>query len=219
MMLDSSGNILWKRTESKIQLDLAAYSNLIVSLDSVGTITWLNLDGLVVVSLLSGGSPVRRILGASDGNIYLGSKDWLFYKYGFTNFINDNYVEYLWPAFGAGAGNRNYLNIKKSDFLENKISKSTDYVYLMELSKILDEKSLNKLLDEIEFRLFNRNYDAGKSYLIDILELLASECITRPLYEDGHLINDFPVIRSRAVDILGITGSLETIEFLVDILN
>ncbi|MEA1910824.1 MAG: HEAT repeat domain-containing protein, partial [Spirochaetota bacterium] len=36
---------------------------------------------------------------------------------------------------------------------------------------------------------------------------------------DGHLINDFPVIRSRAVDILGITGSLQTIEFLVDILN
>ncbi|MCK5674258.1 MAG: HEAT repeat domain-containing protein, partial [Spirochaetales bacterium] len=50
-------------------------------------------------------------------------------------------------------------------------------------------------------------------------EFLASDCITRPLYEEGLLINNFPVVRSRAVDILGIIGSFKTIEFLVGMLS
>lgn len=218
LMVDSFGKTIWNKTELKPQWDLAAYSNKIVTLDSEGGLFWRNTDG-VVVNQLRGGIPVRRILGASDGNIYLGSKDWLFYKYGFKNLVNDNYVEYIWPNFSAGIGNRGYLLTKKIDFSEKNISGSSDYVYLMAISKNLDERKLNGLLDEIEFRLFKRDVDAGKIYLITILKLLASDCIKRPLYEDGRLINDFPLIRSRAVEILGITGSLQTIEFLVDMLT
>lgn len=218
IMLDSGGNKIWTNSERSTQTDLAAFSNLIVSLDSEGRVSWFDLDGLPL-SQLKGGIPVRRLLGATDGFIYLGSKDWILYKYGFTNMVNNNYVKYLWPSYGEGVNNTSYLLTNKIEHNRTDIYSSSDFVYLMEQSKQLDEKDLNLLLDEIELRLNNRDYDRGKTYLIEITKLLASECITRPLYEEGRLINDFPIIRSRAIDLLGVTGSLNTIEFLVEMLN
>ncbi len=217
-MMDSDGINIWSKIERYPQIDLAVISNLIVSLDSKGSIYWWDLEGLPV-SKLDGGVPVRRFLCASEGSIYLGSKDWLFYKYGLPDIINNNYIEYLWPSYRRGTENRGYLLTNETNQNKNKIFISSDYVYLTEISKILDEKILIGLLDEIQIRLYKRDYDAGKSYLLDILELLASDCITRPLYEEGRLINNFPVVRSRAIDILGITGNYKTIEFIVDMLN
>ncbi len=218
IMLDSGGNIIWTNSERNLQIDLAAYSNLVVSLDSEGRVSWFNLDGLSL-NQIKGGIPVHSFLVASDGFVYLGSKDWLLYKYGFTDTVNDNYIKYIWPAFGGGVKNRAYLLTSKIEQQTAGIFRSSDYVYLMEISKLLDEKKLNMLIDEIELRLYNQDYDSGKIYLIDIIKLLASECTTRPLYEEGRLINNFPIIRSRAIDILGITGNLDTINFLVEMLN
>ena len=217
-MMDSEGNIIWISKERRALLDLAAYSNMLVTLDSEGYVSWFNLEG-IAVSTIQGGAPVSRLLGAVDGSIYIGSKDWLFYKYGLTSTLNDNYAKYLWPVYGGGVEHRSFLTINKTDKNKEKQFRSSDYVYLKELSKSLDEKNLNELLDDMEHRLFNRDYDIGKSYFIDILEIIASECITRPLYEEGLLINDFPIIRSRAVDILGITGNFNTIDFLIEMLS
>ena len=217
-MLSSDGSIIWSKSERRPQLDLSAYTNILVSLDSEGSVFWFDMDGFLLSSI-KGGPSVRRLLATKDGSIIIGSKDWLLYDYGLTSILTDNYSNYLWPDYGGGKENRGFLVTNINDQNINERSGSSDYVYLMELSKLLDEKNLNVLLDEIELRLYNRNYDSGKTYLIDILELLASDCITRPLYEEGLLINDFPVIRSRAIDILGIIGSLKTIEFLVDMLS
>lgn len=217
-MIDSDGNIIWIKKHSKALLDLAAYSNMIVALDSEGSILWLDLEGNIISSI-KGGAPVSRFLAASDGSIYIGCKDWIFYKYGLTSLVIDNYKKYLWPVYGGGNENRHFLTTVKTEQNNGKKNRSSDYVYLIELSKSLDKQNLNNLLDDIENRLFNRDYDFGKSYFIDILKIIASEGTTRPLYEEGLLINNFPIIRSRAVDILGIVGNLNTIDFLSEMLN
>ena len=93
------------------------------------------------------------------------------------------------------------------------------WCYLIELAKSSNEEILSDLLNEIEIRLFTRAYDVGKRYLYDILEFIASDGVKRPLYEDGLFVNDFPVIRSRAIEILGITGSFTTVDFLADLLE
>jgi len=218
IMLNSEGENIWNISHRRLQIDLAVYSNVLISLDTKGGIYWIDMDGLVL-NQINGGDPVSRFLSSTDGNIYLGSKDWLLYKYGYINIINNNYKNYIWPSSGCGVYNRAYLSINKTEQNFFEIQKSSDYTYLIEMSKSTDQKVLSKLLDEIEFRLYRQGYDVGKNYLNKILEILASESITRPLYEEGRLINDFPTIRSRAINILGITGSLKTIEFLVDMLN
>ena len=218
IMLNSEGKYIWNIFQRRSQIDLSVYSDVIISLDSEGSIYWIDLDGLPVSQII-GGPPIKRFLSSTDGNIYLGSKDWLLYKVGFMNIINSNYKKYIWPSCCGGINNRAYLSTNKIEQQNYETQQSSDYTYLIEMSKCLDEKILSSLLDELQYRLYKKDYDPGKTYLNDILELLASEAITRPLYEEGRLINNFPIIRSRAIDTLGITGSLETIEFLVDLLN
>ncbi len=217
-MLDSEGNSVWSKTTRNLQIELVAYSNEIISLDSEGEINWFNLNG-VNISQIKGGIPAGGISVSSDGKVYLSSRDWLLYKYGNNKFVKNNFNNYIWPSFRGGRENRgNFLNYNYFE-QKNEINISSDYLYLMESSKSLDEQVLNGILDEIEKRLFNRQFDSGKSYLLGILELLAAGSVKSPLYENGQLVNEFPVIRSRAIDILGITGNFKTIEFLLDLLN
>jgi outer membrane protein assembly factor BamB len=218
LMLDSDSSIIWTTKQRRTLIDLALFSNEIISLDSDGSLNWIDLEGSAL-GQLKGGEPAGNFLTASDGNIYLGSKDWKYYKYGFKNTISSNYIEYIWPGFGGGIANRMYLNSSIDSRPGPDFLKNSDYIYLMELTRNLNDKTLHELLDELESRLFSRNYDPGNSYLLDILEILASDCVTKPLYEEGILINNFPVIRSRAVAILGITGTYRTIEFLRDLLK
>ena len=216
-MLDSSGDIVWNKNERNLQTDTAALSDGIVSLGADGQLSWLDLNGSPVGEL-RGGVPSGRLLISNNGSVYVGSKDWLFYKYGFKDLISSWYVDYHWPSFRGGVENRGNLITEKIDAQEEDLSITPDYVYLMELAHSGNEEILSGLLDEIEYRLYRRVYDPGKGYLNDILELIASEGVKRPLYEDGRLINDFPVIRSRGIEILGITGNLNTIEFMTDLL-
>lgn len=216
-MLDSSGNILWNKSEKKLLIDTVVLSDGIVSLDNEGHILWLDLNGSYTGEL-RGGVPAGGLLGSTDGFVYIGSKDWLFYKYGFKNLISSKYKDYLWPSFHGGGANRGSLVPKKKHIKEKKLLILPDYVYLLELASSGNEQILGELLDEIEYRLYARTYDAGTLYLSDILEFVASEGIKRPLYEDGRLVNDFSVIRGRAIEILGITGNFTTINFLTDLL-
>lgn len=217
IMMDDSGKKIWIKTMETRQTDLSVIADAIVSLDTEGSVSWTKLDGSPV-SLLTGGSPGGRLLLVSDGSVYIGGRDWLFYKYTFNNLVLSNYNDFLWPSFRADNANRGYLVSGIQTQKEAHKSTASDFIYLNEMAESKDEKILNTVLDEIESRLINRSYDAGKLYLIDLLKLLASEGIKRPLLEDGVLINNFPLIRSRAIDLLGITGNLTTIDFLADLL-
>ena len=217
VMLDSFGNIIWKKNERSSQSDTAVLSDSIISLDVNGYLSWMDLNGSPIGGV-RGGTPSGRLLTSGDGSIYVGSKDWLFYKYGFKDLISSKYIDYIWPSFRGGVENRGNIIPGKVEIRKDELSGQPDYIYLMELAGSGNEEILTGLLDEIEYRLFTRTYDSGKHYLYDILELIASEGVRRPLYEDGLLVNNFPVIRSRAIEILGITGSFNTIEFITDLL-
>ncbi|MDA3940030.1 MAG: PQQ-binding-like beta-propeller repeat protein [Spirochaetia bacterium] len=217
-MLDSEGVYIWNKNERNLQIDLASYSNEIISLDSEGKISWFNFEG-EIISQINGGLPSDRFLISLDGNIYLGSRDWLFYKYGSNELIKSDFTNYIWPSFRGGGENRGSLLTDTMITEKDEIIVSSDYLYFMESSKSLNEQVLNGILDEIEIRLFSREFIAGKSYLLGILENMAAGAVKNPLLVEGLLINDFPVIRSRAIDILGITGNFKTIDFLTDLLN
>ena len=217
IMLDSSGNIIWNKSGRSLQTDAAVLSDGIISLDVNGHLSWLDLNGSPVGEL-KGGVPSGRLLTSADGSVYVGSRDWLFYKYGFKDLISSKYIDYLWSSFRGGIENRGNLVSEKEQARKEELSGQPDYIYLMELAKSGNEEILSKLIKEIEIRLFARAYDAGKRYLNDILEFLASDGVKRPLYEDGLLVNDFPLIRSQAIDILGITGNFNTINFMTDLL-
>jgi outer membrane protein assembly factor BamB len=217
VMLDSFGNIIWEKNERSTQIDTAVLSDSIISLDVNGYLSWMDLNGSPVGGV-RGGTPSGRLLTSTDGSVYVGSKDWLFYKYGFKDLISSEYMDYIWPSFRGGVENRGNIILKKKEIRKEELSGEPDYIYLMELAGSGNVEILAGLLDEIEYRLFSRTYDSGKCYLYDILELVASECVKRPLYEGALLVNDFPVIRSRAIEILGITGSFNTIKFITDLL-
>jgi outer membrane protein assembly factor BamB len=215
-MIDSDSSQIWNSTLRNIQIDIAASSSGIVSLSSDGRLVLLDFDG-DETGRLQGGISTGSLLLSNSGDIYLGSKDWLFYKYGFKNLVANKYSEHIWPSFRGGNENRGSSeNLVQVD---RKFFASADYIYLIELSKSMNEKILEDLLDEIEKRIYSEEYDSGKDYLLDILEILASEGVKNPLYEEGRLINDFPVIRSRAIENIGIVGNFYSRDFLSDLLN
>jgi len=217
IMMDSLGKTLWTKSMGKRQTDLSVIADAIVSIDNEGSVFWIKRDG-TPIALITEGIPGGKLLVISDGSVYVGGRDWVLYKYAVNNFVLSNYNNFVWPSFRADNGNRGYLisGIKAKPQVVKSIT--SDFVYLNEMAKSLDEKVLNNILDEIESRLINRSYDPGKLYFSDILKLLASEGIKHPLLEDGVLVNNFPLIRSRAVELLGITGNLTTIDFLSDLL-
>ncbi len=216
-MLDSSGNVIWNKTGRSVQIDTTVFSNSIVSLGMDGRISWLDLTGSPMGEL-KGGIPSGRLLGSIDGSIYIGSKDWLLYRYGFKDLVSSEYIDYIWPSFRGGLENRGNLIPENKQPEKEKLYEQPDYIYLMELANSGNAEILTGLLDEIENRLYTRAYDEGKGYLPGILEFVASEGVKRPIYEDGLLVNDFPVIRSRAIEIIGISGNFDTIRFMADLL-
>ena len=217
IMMDSSGKILFTKIMRQRLTDLSVIADAIVCIDIEGSIYWIKLDG-TPVSILSEGISGGRLLLVSDGSVYVGGRDWLFYKYAFRNLLLSNDNDFVWHSFRSDNGNRGYLLSGIKTKQQSVKSTASDFVYLNEMIKSLDEKVLNNILDEIESRLVNRSYDPGKLYLLDILKLLASEGIEHPILEDGVLVNNFPLIRSRAADLLGIAGNLTTIDFLADLL-
>ena len=217
IMMNSTGEKVWIKTMGKRQIDLSVIADEIVSIDTAGSISWTNWEG-TPISVIRGVIPGGHLLLASDGSVYIGGKDWILYKYAFKNIVQSNYNNFLWPSFRSDNGNRGYLDPGLNTWNEPPVIKSPDFIYLKEMSGSLDEKVLNNVLDEIESRMISRSYDAGKLYFINVLESLASEGIKNPLLENGVLVNNFPVIRSRAVELLGIMGNLSTIDFLSDLL-
>ncbi len=217
-LLDSSGNSLWERRAAGTITDLAALSDTAVMINSTGSLFWTDMEGTPLGSI-SGGAPGNKFLLSAEGDVYVGSMDWLFYKYGFRKLVFSNYNDYLWPSYRNSSGNSALLTLKNLDTPEDSYIRSNDYLYLMEMAESSVEENLQMVLDEIGTRIFSRDYDRGKAYFKPILEFIASEGIRHPLYQDGVLINNFPLIRSGAVELLGITGDLDTVKFLSDLME
>ena len=70
-------------------------------------------------------------------------------------------------------------------------------------------------LDDIESLLAD---DPGNGEVLEVLKALSGEGVTNVVREQGHVINNFPDVRSRAAEILGQQGSPEAAEELSTIL-
>jgi HEAT repeat protein len=55
--------------------------------------------------------------------------------------------------------------------------------------------------------------------IIQLLDELGSEGTSRRVYEDGRLANDFPEVRRRAAELLGLVGGPRARDALIDIAN
>ncbi|MBN2048852.1 MAG: PQQ-binding-like beta-propeller repeat protein [Spirochaetales bacterium] len=97
-------------------------------------------------------------------------------------------------------------------------SNSTDYRYLLSVAQGQDENAQKKILEE-----FRDLYQLGPPktippYAEEILRLIASGAVTRPVYAGKHLLNDFPLRRIEALELLACYGNLNTPTHLLSLL-
>ena len=212
--LDTEGNVLWRYRGRTPFYSLSSGENILSVSDVSGKITFLNFKG-ELIGTADAGKPSSSVVSLNRGKFVEGSRDWNVY---FTKAENSVVLSGSWKGWtgdnGGTWGRRTSAGLEERRSFDKIREESNNYGYLRAMSESNDAAALNRVLIEIEERLASEEVDRGKGYFLPLLEYIASDCITRPDYRDGELINDFPVIRSEAVRILGIYGDFRSAELL-----
>lgn len=87
---------------------------------------------------------------------------------------------------------------------------TSDRVYLESVASSLDGKLQLQTVRSIGERLSTGKPERGGGYLVDMLHAFASGGVFSPVKQDGRLINDFPEVRSAALDLLARYGTVES---------
>ncbi len=217
LSLNSSGRLRWTVHGKRLLTSLGILGNSIITEDSAGTISYYNFSGRFVGSITIG-KPSSAETYTRYGGMAFGSSDWNVYVVGYSDQVVAQYNHH-WPLMnGNSEGNRVVLyNPEKIHYNQNNYG-SNKYSYLKILADSNRINNLSKVLNSIKKGLSSKEPDNGKSFYIPLLQYIASDCITRPLKEKGSLVNDFPVIRSRADTLLGFYGDFKSQEFLINLL-
>jgi len=217
LSLNSSGRLRWTVHGKRLLTSLSILGNSIITEDSAGTISYYNFSGRLVGSITIG-KPSSAETFTRYGGMVFGSSDWNVYVVGYSDQVVAQY-NHRWPLInGNSEGNRATLYNPDEIRYNQKNYRSNKYSYLKILADSNSVNNLSKVLDLIKKGLSSTEPDNGKSFYIPLLQYIASDCITRPLKEKGSLVNDFPVIRSRAVTLLGMYGDFKSQEFLINLL-
>ena len=96
---------------------------------------------------------------------------------------------------------------------------STDYRYLKTAAGGDIEETAEAVIGEFEALAEGPVPGSIPPYTEEILRLLASGAVRQPIYRGQRIMNDFPLIRDRAVRLLGRYGTLETPGFLLSLLS
>lgn len=76
-----------------------------------------------------------------------------------------------------------------------------------------------KALDYIANMVEDGKAGEDNVQIIQLLDELGSEGTSRRVYEDGRIMNDFPEVRRRAAELLGLIGGPRARDALIDIAN
>ncbi len=216
--LNTAGVRLWEFSGRRTLDSLGVLGEWIVTDDSGGNLSFHSFSGKQIGSVKAG-KPSVPFLYTSKGDIVVGSKDWNIFYAGYPDTVIAQF-ENTWPLVnGRSEGNRRIQDLSIRPSFENLHNFSNDFIYLKVLSDSYNSVSLSHVLDTIQARIENEHYDSGKMFFLQMLEYLASDCITRPYRRNTILVNNFAVIRSRADALLGVAGDFKTQEILINLLN
>ncbi len=212
--MDTAGNVKWRYIGRIPFYSLSSGENILAASDVSGRITFLNFKGELTGSAAAG-KPSSQVVSLKKGGFAEGSRDWNVY---FTKAENSVVLPGVWYGWtgenGGSGGRRNAPGLEERRSFDGIKEGSNSYGYLKAMSDSNDAAALHRVLKEIEERLSSEESGKGKISFLSLLEYIASDCVTRPDYRDGELINDFPVIRSEAVRILGVYGDFRSTETL-----
>ncbi len=215
--LRGSGSVRWKYGGREPFYSVVSDGNVCAASRAGGGLSFFSLSGHPLGTVDSGRPSVPAGY-ISEGLFFTGGRDWNLY----TGRIREREINSesspLWFGENGGRrGNRVVPGLSKRSPYGGE-SDSNDFRYLVMQADSLNMTSLNALLDSIEARLESDKPDSGKAYLTAVLEYLASDCITRPIYSDKRLVNDFPSVRGRAAGLLGKYGDFVSQEVLLNLL-
>ncbi len=167
-----------------------------LSLDSEGIQKGFNVTGVAT------GPPVL----VSGELIVWGGEDWILYAAVLDEPMEGSSVEQGMPPGEQDS----YAALSTMNY---------NYRYLMYL---VDSKELNdkeEALRELKEIILSNDSGLDREYGMYLLTRLASQGVIDPIEENGVLINNFPQIRSSAVEILGRQGDFFTRDYLLRLMR
>lgn len=216
--IELDGKIKWKSGGKNSLYSVASDENLLCVSDSTGGITFYDFTGRKA-SETAAGKPSIPVVPLQEGLFISGSRDWnIYFESGKNSFVYPKTWNGWKSENGDSKGRRIAMDLHERDSWNGVVNSSNSYGYLKIMSDSNNRTILRQVLQEIETRLSDEEFDRGKSFFLPLLEYIASDCITRPDYRNGELINDFPLIRAGADRILGIYGDFRSREALISIL-
>lgn len=214
--LSTSGKLLWRtKAAAKLggswalgrgRLYVAASGDTVVVLDAI--------DGSLLAT-----DKVGSLGGVSmtpSGDLLIGGQDWLVYAYSGAPF--DTGAQ--WPLRTAdgrhSAHGRGRFDGAASLRL---LAQIPDYLALNALFEPSDREALSGLLAEVQHRVNTDTVGKSRWYVRRLLEQIAGVGILRPVVEGDTVVNNFPMIRAQAAELLGDLASLDARGYLIRLLR
>ncbi len=116
------------------------------------------------------------------------------------------------------AAQENKPAASKEPTIEELFLKSVELQVVRERAFSEDRELKLGVLDDLEKKITDRSVGDNAAQVEFVLEYLAMEGTGRTVREDGRLVNDFPDVRRRAVNLLGRLGGPEATRALMTVL-
>lgn len=151
-----------------------------------GGIIWLSDEAKAVGRMQSPAASAQMIPGP-DGTLLFGGSDWVFRLY----------------RFPGSAGGREERELGEE-------AASFDTMYLSDIAKSSDAAAQQGAIEEIEQRLESGDPALASENLVELLHLFSEAALFSPIKRNGQLINDFPGIRMRSLELLSRYGNSQS---------
>lgn len=209
---DLRGEPYWERETAFPVSYMLSVENGIVLLGERGQSEYCDLFG----NILNKTAPLIRgaaLFSARDNLVFGSGEDWNVYSW--EQGVN---LSGFWPQRGRDGTYRVYgfPAVKDSASLYET---NPDYLYLKNLAEQPDPESKQQVLSDISGSIDSGDLEGKEQYILDILMRLATEAVLSPVYYNKLLVNDHPMIRLWAVNLIGKIGSFSIKPVLIQILR
>jgi len=137
-------------------------------------------------------------------NFYIPGDDWLVYSYSLKKTVQN--------AFSLSG-------IRTTQKTDSVVPLSAKDMYTREIMDLADRSEYERLLDRLEDDLRSLTPEGRYRTSLNSVQILAGVGVLNPIYRDGFLINDFPDIRLRSVQILSKYGTSASGELLLRLIR
>ena len=148
--------------------------------------------------------PAAEPILNEKNSFFVGGSDWVVYSFQLPESL-------VWSNRGKGLSPQSK---KKSQSTKEPPQEDAGEIITAELISQAGRDDLIMVLERTITELRKKNEGLSYERGIKTLELLAGVGVLNPRREGRRLINDYPEIRRRAVDLLGLYGDLHSIDFL-----